>query len=441
MIKHDYGALLEHEGGGQGAAVSLSEDQLKLDQRRLFLVPAMILLFLLAPLLREGIPATQAGLLPLDPAVARLLTPAAALAPALAGPGGYKLSLVVYLLLAGAAVAALSWLVWGRGTVWWLLSLWLVSPVTIGMLYVYGWAHHLLGVALLALGGIFLLVLPGRGRLLFIPVWGLALLLLWGWHSSPGGIRSLLPGSPLPDTPREWLAGAPNQLSLPLLLLSALSARLAWRRRNRGVLALAACAVTATVLALPGGPLLLLLAVATLALVLLAGALPSFDSRFANVYLLLALVAAASAITYAYLRPPWLVDLPSPPLHAHSFGDQQQVALLDIQENCEGETVSLVAYWQLTRPGARDYTVFVHLLDDQEAMVAQADAPLQDEQGAGTSSWPRGYVVHQRYMTSAPGEVHQARVGLYDPETQQRLLLAAGGDSITVPLSSCEAVR
>lgn len=79
--------------------------------------------------------------------------------------------------------------------------------------------------------------------------------------------------------------------------------------------------------------------------------------------------------------------------------------------------------WLALAPTERDYTVFVHLLDDTGKLVAQHDGPPQ----AGaypTSAWQPGEEVDDLHALPiaglAPGAYHLI-AGMYDPATQQRL--------------------
>ena len=88
----------------------------------------------------------------------------------------------------------------------------------------------------------------------------------------------------------------------------------------------------------------------------------------------------------------------------------------------------------------RDYTVFIHLLDSEGHIQGQADSPPS----AGTyptSVWDAGEVIADLHTISLrpnlpPGEYRLA-IGLYDPETGQRLGKIeengkAEGDHVTI---------
>jgi hypothetical protein len=81
-------------------------------------------------------------------------------------------------------------------------------------------------------------------------------------------------------------------------------------------------------------------------------------------------------------------------------------------------------YWQADEPDGRDYTVYVHVINEAGELVAQSDGPPQ--QGAyPTSIWAAGErVVDLKFIPiplgTPPGEV-TLLVGLYDPATGERL--------------------
>ena len=96
-----------------------------------------------------------------------------------------------------------------------------------------------------------------------------------------------------------------------------------------------------------------------------------------------------------------------------------------------GETVNVTLRWRaLARPD-RDYTVFVHLLDEREQVTGQQD--VQPGGGfAPTGGWQPGEALDDRYavpiLADAPAGSHRIEVGLYLPESGERLpVLDASG--------------
>jgi hypothetical protein len=77
----------------------------------------------------------------------------------------------------------------------------------------------------------------------------------------------------------------------------------------------------------------------------------------------------------------------------------------------------LTLYWQTSATLDSDYTVFVHSLDDQGALIGQADGPPVANHYSTTAWRPEEIVQDSRQVT--PGERYL--VGLYDPVTGERL--------------------
>jgi hypothetical protein len=88
----------------------------------------------------------------------------------------------------------------------------------------------------------------------------------------------------------------------------------------------------------------------------------------------------------------------------------------------------LTLYWQATAIPPADYTVFVHLIDSQGNLVAQADSPP----AAGaypTHLWDAGEIIIDDHPLPdfAPGR-YSLQVGLYRPDTGERLPVAGSSD-------------
>lgn len=127
-------------------------------------------------------------------------------------------------------------------------------------------------------------------------------------------------------------------------------------------------------------------------------------------------------------------DTGQPAAPLATFGGQirlqarAEIAALADQVVAPGETLSFALAWQaLARPTA-DYTRFVHVVGPDGQLIAQHDQPPQ----AGfypTSAWQPGYTVHDevhlQFPIDAPSGTYQLQVGLYDPQTGQRLSVQA----------------
>lgn len=103
-----------------------------------------------------------------------------------------------------------------------------------------------------------------------------------------------------------------------------------------------------------------------------------------------------------------------------------------------GGEVSLTLYWQALRKLDESYTVFTHLVDDSNRIWGQKDN-LPASGTFPTSEWREGEVVEDSYVipvqADAPQGTYRIKVGMYDPQTMQRLPVLGGegqvqGDSV-----------
>jgi hypothetical protein len=91
-----------------------------------------------------------------------------------------------------------------------------------------------------------------------------------------------------------------------------------------------------------------------------------------------------------------------------------------------GDSLTITLYWQSLAEMDQNYSVFVHLLDENELVVAQRD--MYPGQGLHpTSLWSAGDAIANRYVLILPETAFapnqaQLEVGLYDFTTGERLL-------------------
>jgi 4-amino-4-deoxy-L-arabinose transferase-like glycosyltransferase len=89
----------------------------------------------------------------------------------------------------------------------------------------------------------------------------------------------------------------------------------------------------------------------------------------------------------------------------------------------------LTLTWQSAGTPAKQYTVFVHLLDGDGRLVAQNDGPPANG-NFPTEEWGPGDVVIDPHPLAAPPGSYQVEVGLYDSQTHQRLPVVNGSDRV-----------
>jgi Protein O-mannosyl-transferase TMEM260-like len=116
-----------------------------------------------------------------------------------------------------------------------------------------------------------------------------------------------------------------------------------------------------------------------------------------------------------------------------------EIDLLGYDVGRQEEKLTVTLHWRCLQPPAADYTVFVHLLDASGEAVAQHDS--QPQGGAyPTSICDTGEVVVDQHALSLPADFpagnYRLRVGLYRPETGERLPVDGGGDSVELALDA-----
>jgi hypothetical protein len=94
-----------------------------------------------------------------------------------------------------------------------------------------------------------------------------------------------------------------------------------------------------------------------------------------------------------------------------------------IDSGTDGE-VRITLFWQALTNVERDYTVFIHLLDNDGELVGQRDS--QPNNGLSpTTIWKTGEVIEDEHVISLSpatrGGHYSVRVGLYDLRTMKRL--------------------
>lgn len=458
MDQKDVLLLVGDDAMDDGVRDAVGEEELAvLRGWHVWLIPALLLFVLLLPLARAGLPATDAGMLLLDAeATARVVGESAF--DLWVVPLGYKWSVVLFSCLLTVGVGLVAHQLWGREVAWWVASLWVVLPLTLTLIYQVGWFFYFNALAALLFGLFFALAAEQSSRwywlvalyLLFVGLTG-----LWHSHSALDPYQLLLPLWPASDNLRLWLEGDAYQVGLVPLSLAILSAMVAWSRREelaaKKVLFLVALGLLCMVLSLFDGPILLYLLIATLAFVLAAGGLPFLDARYASFPVLLGLLAIAVLTIYPYLQVAWLSpDHTQLPFSTTSItsatttdwhlgadtGSSSSLStfwVVDWQYERTDTQNSLSILWQSTAPPPQNYSAFIHFLNEEGDIIAQADALLLDDEAIPSSQWPRGYLVRQIYTAESTNRPTDIRFGLYELETQQRLLVNGDADHVVVP--------
>ncbi|MCJ7549678.1 MAG: hypothetical protein MUQ30_08360, partial [Anaerolineae bacterium] len=95
-----------------------------------------------------------------------------------------------------------------------------------------------------------------------------------------------------------------------------------------------------------------------------------------------------------------------------------------------GDDLDITLYWRALGPAEADYTVFVHLVDPDDGILAQSDAwPAGGV--APTTTWSEGEVIVDRHVLRVPEAVlageYELYVGMYDAKHGKRQALYAAG--------------
>jgi 4-amino-4-deoxy-L-arabinose transferase-like glycosyltransferase len=369
--------------------------------------------------------------------------------------GAAGLSKVSGLALLGLAGLALAWLTWRERSLRQLLwqGAWVgaVALLVAGWWYWRNWQLYGDPLGLVAMFA----VLPGRGD---------PLTLSQAWSLAPGVWRSYWAVfgwfNVVAD---EWLYHFYSLLAGVGLLGLALGF---WRRRSQhkpaeivGWVLLVMWIGVMVVLVIrwaqisyPQGRLLFPAssAVAVMLAVGLSNWLPAHRQWIGGAVLAALLLPAALLapwrwIAPAYQPPPLLpaeVTLPNPVGATFAAEIALRGARWTPDELHPGDTVEVELFWQALHPPAADYSVFVHLVDENGIVQAQ-----RDSYPAGgllpTSEWPVDALVPDRHQVRLPVVLPaptrlRIEVGLYDFATGRRLPIDAeiGGPTDAIAVGS-----
>jgi len=101
-----------------------------------------------------------------------------------------------------------------------------------------------------------------------------------------------------------------------------------------------------------------------------------------------------------------------------------------------GDTLPLLLQWRAGQQPNADYTVFVHLLAPDGALITQSDASPTRLTPAPTSQWPLEQPIldnhHLILPDKLPAGTYTLQVGLYHPQTLERLLIPDKNSFLTL---------
>ena len=101
-----------------------------------------------------------------------------------------------------------------------------------------------------------------------------------------------------------------------------------------------------------------------------------------------------------------------------------------------GEVTQIQLLWQANKTPARRYKIFLQLLDAHDQVIAQQDAEPVGE-SRPTDGWAPGELIIDNHgLLIGPGTppgTYRRILGMYDPQTGERLRLPDGKDNISLP--------
>ncbi len=268
------------------------------------------------------------------------------------------------------------------------------------------------------------------------------------------------------DLPRsDFMENAPYQIGFAALGLAILAVALVLERRNenlarrRVAFALVASTVLAILMTPSAAPLwdwglnlflqypFQLLAFIGILLPLAAVTLVLADARFQEIPLLTALLIVPLLAVYPYLAPEFTNLAPMKPALARFNNDE--LALLDAKILRppgvwrHGATVQLQLTWQALKQPNRDYTVFLHILDENGQPWGATDEKPQGGQGdqegspaQSTLQWIPGRVYSDTHAVqidlNGPPDGYHMELGIYQSTTGERALTELGMDMVRI---------
>jgi hypothetical protein len=133
-----------------------------------------------------------------------------------------------------------------------------------------------------------------------------------------------------------------------------------------------------------------------------------------------------------------LEAMPHLPAGGADFGGEMRLLGYQLAEAAitPGQTLHLKLFWQSEIAMDRNWSIFVHVVDDQGVIVAQRDRYPGNGLLATTLLAP-GQTIADSYAIPIPdvtvaGTGAHLEVGLYDLADGTRLLLTSGGDAVTI---------
>lgn len=116
----------------------------------------------------------------------------------------------------------------------------------------------------------------------------------------------------------------------------------------------------------------------------------------------------------------------------YDFNQQFQLLGYDVENR--GDQIAVTMYWQAAQKPDFDYSAFVHLIDQNDQIIAQDDHAPGSDVNYLPSKWLKDDIVADKHYLEIPGSLPQAeyrlRIGLYNWSTGQQLPVFLDGEAI-----------
>lgn len=116
-----------------------------------------------------------------------------------------------------------------------------------------------------------------------------------------------------------------------------------------------------------------------------------------------------------------------------TFGNTARLIGYDASSTAANDIIPITLYWESIAADPIDYTVFVHLLDTNGNLVAQADSLPQNGRFP-TSIWEAGEIIADEHQFHLPEKLQAGEyaviIGLYNPQNGARLQAQSDGNRV-----------
>jgi 4-amino-4-deoxy-L-arabinose transferase-like glycosyltransferase len=155
----------------------------------------------------------------------------------------------------------------------------------------------------------------------------------------------------------------------------------------------------------------------------------------------LVLIGIAVFMPFNVIKPAYqIVPLPKwslwfvPNKTEFTFGDMFELKGYKVRLNMDDPQVSLTLYWQAVKRPDFNYSVFAHLINESNQLVAQKDHAPGEDRGYPPMAWWPGDIIADEHVIKIPHELppgtYRFRVGVYNWATGEQLPVSLKGKPI-----------